>query len=209
MKTPKEFTKNIKNGIITKEMFAMALYSVNKRAKNCRDKIRELKHTDYRFSFFDYGEMSRKQYEEKMNEYYSIKDKLLSFIKPNCIHKELNHYEKTRIYDYEKEYENVFEEYDEDDIVWQNCYYDHEEEREVWFVDVIDRDCPVYFYYLFYDLGDFSFHTPIEDIKENNELEIIEIDELYTEGKEITDLLSVSFVKKILDMLENNVKIIE
>ena len=66
-----------------------------------------------------------------MNEYYSIKDKLLSFIKPNCIHKELNHYEKTRIYDYEKEYENVFEEYDEDDIVWQNCYYDHEEEKEV------------------------------------------------------------------------------
>ena len=209
MKTPREFTKNIKNGIITKEMFAMALYSVNKRAKNCRDKIRELKHTNYRFSFFDYSEMSRKQYEEKMNEYYFLKDKLLSFIKPNCIHKELNHYEKTRIYDYEKEYENVFEEYDEDDIVWQNCYYDYEEEKEVWFVDVIDRDCPVYFYYLFYDLGNFSFHTPIECVKENNELEIIEIDELYTEGKEITDLLSVSFVKKILELLENNVKIIE
>ena len=153
--------------------------------------------------------MSRRQYEEKMEGYYSIKEELLSFIKPNCIHKELNHYERTRIYDYQKQYESVFEEYDEDDIVWQNCYYDYEEEREVYFVDVIDRDCPVYFYYLFYDLGEYSFHTPLKDFNEdkNNDLQIVEIDSLYTEGKEINDLLSVSFVKKVLGLLKSNIQI--
>jgi hypothetical protein len=63
MKTPKDFIKNIKNNIVTKDMFALALYSVNKRAKNCRDKIYEYKHKRYDFCYFDYAEMSREQYE--------------------------------------------------------------------------------------------------------------------------------------------------
>lgn len=33
MKTPKRFTDNLKNRVITKEMLGVALYSVNKRAK--------------------------------------------------------------------------------------------------------------------------------------------------------------------------------
>ena len=37
MKTPKEYTDNIKKGIITTSMLEAALYSVNKRAKNYRD----------------------------------------------------------------------------------------------------------------------------------------------------------------------------
>ena len=37
MKTPKEYTDNIKNGIITTSMLEAALYSVNKRAKNYRN----------------------------------------------------------------------------------------------------------------------------------------------------------------------------
>ena len=41
MKTPKEYTKNLKNGIITEDMIVDCLYSVNKRAKNYRDKERQ------------------------------------------------------------------------------------------------------------------------------------------------------------------------
>lgn len=43
MKTPVSYNKNLKAGIITEEMLANCLYSVNKRAKNCRDKVREYK----------------------------------------------------------------------------------------------------------------------------------------------------------------------
>lgn len=41
MKTPLEYTKNLKNKIITKQMLLDCLYSSNKRAKNYRDKERE------------------------------------------------------------------------------------------------------------------------------------------------------------------------
>ena len=41
MKTPKEYSDNLSNHIITKQMLVDCLYSVNKRAKNYRDKERE------------------------------------------------------------------------------------------------------------------------------------------------------------------------
>lgn len=48
MRTPKEYTNNIKNHIITKQMLLDCLYSSNKRAKNWRDKEREYRHSyDY------------------------------------------------------------------------------------------------------------------------------------------------------------------
>ena len=41
MKTPKEYRDNLLNHIITKQMLVDCLYSVNKRAKNYRDKERK------------------------------------------------------------------------------------------------------------------------------------------------------------------------
>jgi hypothetical protein len=52
MRTPKEYTKNLERRIITKEMLQDCLLSVNKRAKNCRDKEREY-HNRYRHSQYD------------------------------------------------------------------------------------------------------------------------------------------------------------
>ena len=40
MKTPKTFIENLKKRIITAEMLKNCLFSVNKRAKNCRDQER-------------------------------------------------------------------------------------------------------------------------------------------------------------------------
>lgn len=62
MKTPKRFTDNLKNRVITKEMLGVALYSVNKRAKNCRDKERS-----YRNDIYDTKEKYRLQ-----NDYSGI-----------------------------------------------------------------------------------------------------------------------------------------
>lgn len=75
MRTPKDFSENIKNGIITTEMLNECLYSVNKRAKNYRDAKREC-----------YGRY-RDSNECKEKNFYHKKEKLLSVITPVCIHK--------------------------------------------------------------------------------------------------------------------------
>lgn len=41
MRTPQEYVKNLNNKIITKAMLCDCLYSVNKRAKNFRDKAEQ------------------------------------------------------------------------------------------------------------------------------------------------------------------------
>lgn len=43
MRTPKEYSENMKNSIITMEMLGDCLFSVNKRAKNCRDQERKFR----------------------------------------------------------------------------------------------------------------------------------------------------------------------
>ena len=62
MKTPKHYNDNLKNNIITEEMFSDCLYSVNKRAKNYRDKAHEYKHR-YRF----YHKAGDSQFDKMMN----------------------------------------------------------------------------------------------------------------------------------------------
>ena len=106
MKTPKKYTEKLKQGIITKEMLLDCLYSSNKRAKNYRDKEREYReyyrNQRYAYDKYDNEGMARL----KKQKYYHQKEKMLSILKPVCIHKELYGYEKKRIYEYEKEYSN-------------------------------------------------------------------------------------------------------
>lgn len=82
MVTPKEYEKNIKKGIITEKMLAECIYSVNKRAKNYRDKIREIwRKRAYNPYWYDkYG--NEEKYAKLEMEYYDSKDKMLSLIKP-------------------------------------------------------------------------------------------------------------------------------
>ena len=88
MKTPKHYNDNLKNKIITEEMFSDCLYSVNKRAKNYRDKAHEYKHR-YRF----YHKAVDSQF-NKMNEFYDLKEQLLKYLKPKCIHKQFIGYKR-------------------------------------------------------------------------------------------------------------------
>ena len=201
MRLPKEYDKNLKAGIITLPMYIAALYSVNKRAKNYRDKMRELK----RGPIFMYWEAAFDKASAEMDKYYALKESLLSFISPDCIHREFKGYQRTRIYSYEAAYKHIKDE----DIVWSNSYYDYEKAREVFFVDIENKSAPVYFYYLYYDLGERSFHTPLaeSDIEHFPELKIEDIDELLTEGKDINDLVSVTFVNKVLEFLKKGEKI--
>ena len=201
MRTPKEYTDNLKKKIITENMLLDCLYSVNKRAKNYRDKEREYRqyYRRNRYAYDKYGNIDRCQ--EMKEEYYSKKEKLLSILTPTCIHKEFIGFKRVRIYDYDPKYKKNIK-----NFVWENCYYNYEEDREVWFGDVEDKNQPKYHYYLFYNVnGTRTFHSPIEekDVFKYN-LEVIKIDQLQTEGHDITDLVSNQFVNKVLILIETD-----
>lgn len=137
MRTPKEYTDNLKKKTITESMLLDCLYSVNKRAKNYRDKERGYRqyYRGNRYAYDKYGNVDRCQVMKE--EYYSQKEKLLSVLEPTCIHKEFIGYKRIRIYDYEPEYRKNLK-----NFVWENCFFDPEEDREVWFGDVEDKKTP-------------------------------------------------------------------
>jgi hypothetical protein len=215
MKTPKEYIKNLNNGIITDVMLSDVLFSYSKRAKNYRDKARELRALDkeltrYRvFTFHDLYEASeiasfRKEvlYERKSDILDKTGDKFLK-----CIHKQ-DKGARRRIYDYESAYER-FE--DSDEIIWQNCYFDEDEGREVWFIDV-PADPPEYLYFKYYEYPSHSYHTPIEkeeaeELSKSRNIEIIEIDDLVTFGEDTDILLSLQFCDKVYKTLFPDKKI--
>lgn len=185
MRTPKEYTDNLKQGVITQDMIADCLFSVNKRAKNCRDQ-------EYCYQGSQYGD----KYRDQKEDYYRQKEQLLSILTPDCIHVETQS-RKERIYNYESEYDKYYLEHN---YVHEGGYYDREMKEYVEFIDVI---CPVKKHYLFYDLGSHSFHTPIEeyDLQKYPHLDAIEIDQITTYGQDIVDLISMQFVKKVLQLI--------
>lgn len=63
-------------------------------------------------------------------------------------------------------------------------------------------------YYLYYKTSNYSFHIPIgkfevDKLMLESVIKIINIDKLVTYGKEVGGLLSVQFVKKIVDLINN------
>lgn len=203
MKTNKDYKENLKKGIITKEMLIKCLYSSNKRAKNYRDKEREYR-DKARYNYYWYDKYNNiDKCESKKEEYYKQKEDMLSILKPTCIHKEFKYYEKRRIKEFEDDYKKNIQ-----NAVWKNSYYDQELGREIRFIDIELKEKPIYFYYLYFDVGmDVSFHKPIKeeeiDKYEKEGLEIKEIDELITEGKEITELISNQFVVKLIELIKS------
>lgn len=210
MKTPKEFSDNLKNNIITEEMLELALWSVNKRAKNWRDKKRE-----YRGFYDKYHNYERCQEEE--TKMYEKKGIFLSLLKPICIHKEFSGYAKIRHFDYESDFEkSLIESLYSGEIVWSNYYISRDDyyfnncyiHNCVNFFDTIDLNEPEFRYYLYYVIGNHSYHTPLEeediDKEEYKDLDIVNIDTLDTHGNDISDLVSVQFVDKLIQVIKNN-----
>ena len=87
-------------------------------------------------------------------------------------------------------------------VIRSSGYYDKELHEYVEFVVV---NVPHTSYYLFYDLGTHSFHTPIEqsDLKKYPELQVVDIGELNTYGEEITELVSNQFVAKLMSLIRS------
>ena len=199
MRTPSEFAKNLKSRCISMEMLDAALYSVNKRAKNWRNKKREYKHNRYDY----YGNYEKAEINE--NLMYKKKEKLLSIFPPTCIHKEFFGYERIRVYDYQRHYTKLLTEHAlKGDIVWINSYWDYDRDNEVNFFDYEIQDEPIYHYYLFHEMPKHTYHTPIDesDIK-RYDFPVIEINTIRTEGDDISDLVSVQFVDKLIELIES------
>ena len=133
-----------------------------------------------------------------------MKDDLLFNFSPKLIHKKYDKEKIQRVYSYQKNYEKLYNE-KRNDIVWENSYYDYDKNKEVDFFDYKLGE-KKYLYFLYYEIGEYSFHTPIseERAEKNTELEIKEIDENFqTHGADIVDLLSTQFVQKVIDLLDS------
>lgn len=135
---------------------------------------------------------------------------MLSVLKPVCIHREtIYNQRRERIYDYEDEYEEYL---NADAFFHTGEYWDNDLNEYVQFGDVY-LDCdPVYHYYLFYDVGgNHTFHTPInEEDLFLYDMEVKDINQLYTTGDDIADLLSNQFVTKVVDLIKSeDFKLIE
>ena len=193
METPPKYKQYLNQGICDEQMLSDVIYSYNKRAKNHRDKSNE-----YRKCRYDKYDNEGKSL-EKMETYYGKKDKLLKLFpdKILCIHKHAIK-KRRRVYDYQKEYKTIT------DYVYSNLYYDWDKDDYVRFVD-IEED--VVNYYLYFHVGDKTFHSPIKmDINKfirNNgfqQLKIIDLPEdFYTQGKNTNSLLSVQFCDKVYE----------
>ena len=200
MRTPKKYTDLIKNKKITNQIIAECIYSVNKRAKNYRDKIKDYKQG----GFYKYKEDNIENAKEQKEKYYSMKEDLLLNFSPKLIHKKYDREKIQRVYSYQKNYEKLYNE-KRNDIVWENSYYDYDRNKEVDFFDYSLGE-KKYLYFLYYEIGEYSFHTPIteERVEKNTQLEIKEIDENFqTHGADIVDLLSTQFVQKVIDLLNS------
>lgn len=199
MRTTKEISNNIKNGIITEEMLDLALWSVNKRAKNYRDKQREY----VQYNWGKYRDYNVSQAKANKNVMHSYKETLLTLISPSVIHKEPV-YDKVRVFDYQSKYNKLRKKHSSD-IVWENCYYDRDFGCEVYFFDFFNKEKIIdYHYYLFYEMPTHTYHNPINKEQISSyDLKVKEIDQLETEGNEINDLMSLQTVKKIVELVKS------
>lgn len=173
---------------------------MNKRAKNYRDKIKEYKNG----RSHQHLESNIEKAEEEMGKYYQLKEEFLKVFTTNLIHKQFIGEKKKRVYSYEKNYEKLLKE-KTNDIFWKNSYYDYDKDMEIEFFDY-HLGTKKYLYFLYCEIGEYSFHSPVsEKIAESNtELEIQEIDENFkTHGSKIEGLLSMQFVKKVLELLQS------
>ena len=204
MKTPAKYTKNLQQGIITDEMLEMALFSVNKRAKNWRDKKREYRNINrYYRGYCRYDNSVKAEQEE--TAMYHRKEQLLSILKPVCIHREKAGYEKIRIYDYEQNFdEQYIDAMLRGQVVWTNSFWDYDLNDEIFFFDKVNLNKPKYRYYLYYVLGEHTFHTPITENKVRQyTLPVETINTLNTHGNEVQELISVQFVDKLIALIES------
>lgn len=205
MRTPKNYTQSVNDKKITNEMIAECIYSVNKRAKNHRDRIRKYKEDRYN----PYAARIIENAEDEMEKYYTMKEEMLTVFEPSLIHEQYVGEEKKRVFSTEEDYDKLLQE-KSNDIIWKSGYSVKESEESEESIEVEFFDYKLgrkkYLYFLFYEIGEYSFHLPISEqkAKKYTNLQIKEIDKDFkTHGANIKGLLSTQFVNKVLRLLQS------
>ena len=188
-KTPKLYSDLLKKKQLTTEMIAECIYSVNKRAKNYRDKVREYRKSSYHPDLQDNIDNAI----AKKVEYYGMKEELLQPFVPIVIHKQFVKNTK-RIYSYDEDYQKILVE-KEGDITWKGNYFDHERCTKIYFFDYQTENN---LYFLYYEISGFSFHKPISEVEaKNSGLSIVEIDENFkTYGRKLKIYFQFHLLKR-------------
>lgn len=202
MIVPNSFKNNLNQNIITEDMLEAALYSVNKRAKNYRDKKRDsIKYCN--------SKKYKNYLQNKETEMYLKKLTLLTLLKPVCIHKEFLKNKTTRVYNKnisQIDYLNKIKQLD-NKIVNFGYYYTPGHEK-IDFFDWEDKTKPIYNYYLFYQTKNYSYHTPIDEsqiefYKSLYNISIMNINKLDTHGDKNKNLLPMNLVNQMVDIINS------
>ena len=84
--TTKEINKTLKKGIVTPEILGYAAYSVNKRAKNWRDKEAEYRNIRRSHYYWNDKYDNEGKAREKKEEYYGLKESICQMFQPSKVH---------------------------------------------------------------------------------------------------------------------------
>ena len=199
MKTPTAYNKMINENKITAEILGIVLYSINKRAKNWRDKKREYK----KLRYDKYNNYEKALENEQL--YYNMKIDILDRLQPIAIHKEVKIRERIkRVFDHEEEFCSI----KDDDVIATAEYFDECRDSIVTYKKIKNIESKT-LYYLYYEIGEYSFHKPIveDDVSKYN-LEIYSLDNFVTAGQNVNDLLSTQLCKKVYSSFIKNGSII-
>lgn len=204
MDAPEIFYENLAKGIITYDMLDSALFSLNKRAKNYRDKKRKAKKSLYaQAQLFGFDNPEKPEEAENMEkEFYTKKERLLQIVKPVCIHQELAGYKKDYIYDTDEiNYPDIFI-----DSIFHNRVLDRgicrKEGKDIRFF--VRKGEPYYRYYFFRCVGTHTYHSPInKETALNSGLPIHIISEIKTEGERNKNLISEDFADQMLSLVNS------
>lgn len=80
-------------------------------------------------------------------------------------------------------------------IINEGQFWDYKNDEFVCFVDD-EKEEEIELYFLYYEIGENTFHQPIKN-PEKYDLKTVKLDDFYTEGNDINDLLSVQFCDKV------------
>lgn len=193
MKTPTKYSNLVKKNELTLELIGYVAFSINKRAKNYRDKRNEYSHSNYRYAC-----SCVESYEEKMNEAYTMKEKILGLYTPIEVHQTIfkSEFYKT-VYSDQTEYSQI-----KPHQVLSTGYSLTTGNK----YKVIQVKKSRTQYFLYYEIDNFNFHQPI------NETELMNYEGLPVKtlennfkvaGKNGTELLSAQICKKVYQLLES------
>lgn len=200
MKTPPEWQKLVDNNQLTDEIVASVLHSLNKRAKNHRDKAKDAAGMMHWRGYAPYAQKSRETALKKKEHYYSLKNYILThYMQPVCVHRQNMGKPRVRIYDYEPAFHHLKDE----DVLWSNSYFDHELGERVYFADVEDMSKPDRFaFFKYWEIDSQGFHSPIREEAVPPHLEVHDLpQDFYTHGEDIQNLVSVQFCNKVVDVV--------